>query len=81
MPFIGIRVLYSLVAFVSQTPSLNPATGSVGVHVGLILVPELIATMILLVFGWRTRNGRSLEKDSENGNAIRLNDDASRTAC
>lgn len=50
-------------------------------HIGLILVPELITTMIFLVFGWRTRNARSLEKEVENGNEICLNDDASHKAC
>lgn len=65
--FIGIRVLYTLAAFVSQKRSLSPATGTLAVRVVLILLPELAASLIFLVYGWTTRNAtRSRMIDGEN---------------
>ncbi|OAR02069.1 hypothetical protein LLEC1_03391, partial [Akanthomyces lecanii] len=64
--FIGIRVLYTLAAFVSQKKSLSPATGTLAVRVVLILLPELAASLIFLFYGWFTRNAtRSKATDGE----------------
>ncbi|OAA69094.1 C6 zinc finger domain protein [Cordyceps fumosorosea ARSEF 2679] len=54
--FIGVRVWYTLAAFVSQKKSLSPATGTIAVRVVLILLPELAASLILLAYGWTTRD-------------------------
>ncbi|OAA80771.1 C6 zinc finger domain protein [Akanthomyces lecanii RCEF 1005] len=65
--FIGIRVLYTLAAFVSQKKSLSPATGTLAVRVVLILLPELAASLIFLTCGWITRDAtRSKAIDGEN---------------
>lgn len=56
--FTGIRVIYSLVALVTQNPTLSPATGSLAVRVVLSFLPELISTLILLVGGILTRDIR-----------------------
>ncbi|ROW10382.1 hypothetical protein VMCG_02020 [Cytospora schulzeri] len=53
--FIGIRVLYSLVAFSTQKPYLNPATGSLTIRVLLSFLPELIATCSFIFAGVQTR--------------------------
>ncbi|KAK7730351.1 hypothetical protein SLS53_009051 [Cytospora paraplurivora] len=49
--FIGIRVLYSLVAFSTQEPYLNPATGALTIRVLLSFLPELIATCSFITAG------------------------------
>ncbi|KAI9760535.1 MAG: hypothetical protein M4579_001620 [Chaenotheca gracillima] len=54
LPFTGIRVLYSVVALLSESPKLNPATGVLGLTVGLNLVPQLISILIFIVAGWVT---------------------------
>lgn len=53
--FIGIRVLYSLVAFSTQKAYLNPATGSLTIRVLLSFLPELIAACSFIVAGIQTR--------------------------
>ncbi|ATY60661.1 C6 zinc finger domain [Cordyceps militaris] len=57
--FIGIRVVYTLVAFFSQKQSLSPVTGTLVVRIMLVLVPELVASLILIAYGWITRNDTS----------------------
>ncbi|KAJ6783047.1 hypothetical protein PWT90_01869 [Aphanocladium album] len=54
--FIGVRVLYTLAAFVSQKRSLSPATGTLAVRVVLVLLPELAASIVMLAYGWITRD-------------------------
>ncbi|KAK6001685.1 hypothetical protein QM012_002175 [Aureobasidium pullulans] len=51
VPWIGVRVIYTLVAFTTQRISLNPITGTLAVRVVLGLVPELIATLSFLAGG------------------------------
>ncbi|KAM3551710.1 hypothetical protein MY1884_007582 [Beauveria asiatica] len=71
--FIGIRVLYGLVAFVSQKKSLNPVTGTLAVRVGLVLLPELAASLILLAYGWITRNAMNSKAIDREAAGMRLN--------
>ncbi|KAL7905877.1 hypothetical protein GGI35DRAFT_483154 [Trichoderma velutinum] len=54
--FSGIRVIYTLVAFVTQDETLNPLTGSLTIRVLLSLIPELVCVLALLTAGLLTRN-------------------------
>ncbi|KAI8626241.1 hypothetical protein F5Y19DRAFT_230362 [Xylariaceae sp. FL1651] len=56
LPFLGIRLLASLVYFFTNDPALNPVTGSLGLRVGLEVVEELIIALVYIVAGLRTRN-------------------------
>ncbi|KAF4462933.1 C6 zinc finger domain-containing [Fusarium albosuccineum] len=60
--FIGIRVIYTLVALTSNEAKLNPATGSLAIRVVLSFLPELIAVIIFLIAGLFSRNIRDLAK-------------------
>ncbi|OAA50216.1 C6 zinc finger domain protein [Beauveria brongniartii RCEF 3172] len=71
--FIGIRVLYTLVAFVSQKKSLNPVTGTLAVRVVLVLLPELAVSLILLAYGWIIRNAMSSKAIDREAASVRLN--------
>ena len=59
---IGIRVVYTLVAFVTQDKSLSPTDGSLAVRVVLSLLTELIATLIFIAGGIVTMNARQQAK-------------------
>ncbi|OTB02052.1 hypothetical protein M426DRAFT_265148 [Hypoxylon sp. CI-4A] len=59
IPFLGIRVLESLVYYFSQNQSLNPVTGSLGLRVGLQVIEELVVTLALVAAGIVTRNIRT----------------------
>ncbi|KAL6897689.1 hypothetical protein GGI43DRAFT_99484 [Trichoderma evansii] len=54
--FSGIRVIYALVALVTQDKSLNPVTRSLAIRVILSLIPELISVLAFIVAGLLTRN-------------------------
>ncbi|KAF7161696.1 hypothetical protein CNMCM5623_007183 [Aspergillus felis] len=54
--FVGIRVLYGLIAESTQKQNLNPVTGSLAIRTVLSLLPELVATLILLFVGFRARH-------------------------
>ncbi|UKZ83460.1 hypothetical protein TrVFT333_011269 [Trichoderma virens FT-333] len=54
--FSGIRVIYSLVALVTQDESLNPLTGALTIRVLLSLLPELISVLAFITAGILTRN-------------------------
>ncbi|KAI1441333.1 hypothetical protein F5Y02DRAFT_399866 [Annulohypoxylon stygium] len=56
IPFLGIRVLESLIFFFSQNPLLNPVSGSLGLRVGLQVIEEIIVTLSLMTAGILTRN-------------------------
>lgn len=63
--FIGARVIYSLVTFISQSwNSFNFESGSLAVRVVLELLMELLATLIFITVGWITRNA---SRDASNG--------------
>ncbi|KUI56000.1 hypothetical protein VP1G_03377 [Cytospora mali] len=53
--FVGIRVIYSLVAFTTQKAYLSPVNGSLTVRVLLRFLPELIATLSFIFAGIQTR--------------------------
>ncbi|CEJ80164.1 hypothetical protein VHEMI00367 [[Torrubiella] hemipterigena] len=55
--FIGIRLVYTLAAFTSNNPELNPVTGNTAILVCLSLLPELIATLSFVTVGLMTRHG------------------------
>ncbi|KAK8078774.1 integral membrane protein [Apiospora phragmitis] len=55
LPFIGIRVLYSLVALTTRLPYLNPSTGALSIRVVIVFLPELIACIVLIVAGLVTQ--------------------------
>jgi len=54
--FVGVRVVYSLVAFITGAAYLNPVTGSIAARVLLGFLPELIATLAFIAAGIKTRN-------------------------
>ncbi|GIK03832.1 hypothetical protein Aspvir_007907 [Aspergillus viridinutans] len=54
--FVGIRVLYGLIAESTQKQNLNPVAGSLAIRTVLGLLPELITTLILVFVGFRTRH-------------------------
>ncbi|KAK3332670.1 hypothetical protein B0T19DRAFT_439483 [Cercophora scortea] len=68
--FIGIRVIYALVALSTRQANLNPVTGSIVIRVLLSFLPELIATLVFLAAGIRTqavgrKHSRQVKETSE----------------
>ncbi|KAJ5930809.1 integral membrane protein [Penicillium verhagenii] len=59
--FIGIRVIYTLVAVCTQKKDLSPIDGSIAVRVVLMFLPEVLATLTLILVGLRTRHLRDLK--------------------
>ncbi|KAJ5950097.1 integral membrane protein [Penicillium verhagenii] len=59
--FIGIRVIYTLVAVCTQKRDLSPIDGSIAVRVVLMFLPEVLATLTLILVGLRTRHLRELK--------------------
>ena len=53
---LGIRVIYTLVALVTQKPYLSPTSGALAIRVLLGLLPELIVVLVYAVVGFLTRN-------------------------
>ncbi|KAF4447962.1 C6 zinc finger domain protein [Fusarium austroafricanum] len=62
LTFIGIRVVYTLVALTSNNPDLNPTTDTLAIRVVLSFLPELIAAILYIIAGILTRNLRSEDK-------------------
>ncbi|KIL92291.1 hypothetical protein FAVG1_04700 [Fusarium avenaceum] len=60
--FVGIRVIYTLVALTSNDADLNPITGTLTVRVVLSFLPEIIAVLAYLVAGLLTRDIRALSE-------------------
>lgn len=60
--FVGIRVIYTLVALTSNDADLNPITGTLAIRVVLSFLPELIAVLVYLVAGLLTRDIRALSE-------------------
>ncbi|KAH6658430.1 hypothetical protein BKA67DRAFT_533583 [Truncatella angustata] len=56
IPFLGIRIITSLVYFSTQNQSLSPVTGDIGYKVGLGFIEELIVTVAFVFAGVATRN-------------------------
>jgi len=68
LPFSGIRILYSLISTLTGEASLNPITGELGVRIGLSLVPEIVAVLVLITAGFVTRNAkRMISERATNG--------------
>ncbi|KPM36553.1 hypothetical protein AK830_g10012 [Neonectria ditissima] len=65
--FIGIRLIYTLVAMTSGSGSLNPGSASLAVQVCLTMLPELLAALAFLAVGVCTRNVRCLSRGVEAG--------------
>ncbi|KAL4803492.1 hypothetical protein BDV18DRAFT_41641 [Aspergillus unguis] len=53
--FIGIRVVYALVATATQRRDLSPVYGTTAVRVVLMFLPEAIATIVIVATGFMTR--------------------------
>ncbi|KAK7959885.1 uncharacterized protein PG986_004739 [Apiospora aurea] len=60
LPFIGIRVFYSLVALTTRLAYLSPSTGALSIRVVVAFLPELVACLILIFLGLMTRHVASL---------------------
>ncbi|KAF7552223.1 hypothetical protein G7Z17_g4480 [Cylindrodendrum hubeiense] len=71
--FIGIRVIYSLVAMTSGHASINPNTASLAIQVLLQFLPELIAALSFIAAGAYTRNVRHAA-NAEAGRGQRAHD-------
>jgi hypothetical protein len=56
IPFLGIRIVTSLVYFTTQNQALNPVTGDLGYRVGLGFIEELVISIAFLVVGVTSRN-------------------------
>ncbi|KAH8879160.1 hypothetical protein GQ53DRAFT_855258 [Thozetella sp. PMI_491] len=59
IPFIGIRAIASLASITGGNPDISAATGTLGAKVGLYIIEELAATLVLIGAGIRTINIRS----------------------
>ncbi|KAK8030175.1 hypothetical protein PG993_011466 [Apiospora rasikravindrae] len=55
LPFIGVRVLCSLVALMTRRAYLNPSTGALSIRVVVVFLPELVACPVLIAAGVATR--------------------------
>ncbi|PWY89239.1 integral membrane protein [Aspergillus heteromorphus CBS 117.55] len=60
--FVGIRVIYQLIAVCTQRKDLNSSTGSLAVRVVLVFLPEALSVLSMLFVGFQTRN---IRKDSK----------------
>lgn len=67
LPFIGIRMMYSVISILAPSKSLNPTSGSVGIRVGLSFIPELIAMLALVYAGLATLTLRREVKNTVEG--------------
>jgi len=63
--FIGIRVIYSLVALCTQNLQISPISGSLATRVILSFLPELIGALLLIFAGILTRNVRRIATAAE----------------
>lgn len=64
LPFVSIRVLATFIYLVTENQSLSPMTGSLGARVALYFFPEMVATLIMVVVGVKTRNIRKQSEDA-----------------
>ncbi|KAL2830984.1 hypothetical protein BJY01DRAFT_260682 [Aspergillus pseudoustus] len=60
--FIGIRVIYGLVAVATGRRDLSPVYGKTVVRVVLMFLPEALATAVMLIVGFKTRHLRALKR-------------------
>jgi heme/copper-type cytochrome/quinol oxidase subunit 2 len=70
LPFVGIRIIASLVYFTTQNQALNPVTGELGYKIGLNFIEELIISVSFVLVGVATRNiGKGEPRKSSRDNA------------
>ncbi|GLA40915.1 hypothetical protein AnigIFM63309_008754 [Aspergillus niger] len=67
LAFIGVRVIYALVAVCTERKDLSPVYGLMSVRVILMFLPELFATVTMIVVGVRTRHLRELKGETDYG--------------
>lgn len=67
LAFIGVRVIYALVAVCTESKDLSPVYGLMSVRVVLMFLPELFATVTMMVVGVRTRHLRELKDETDYG--------------
>ncbi|PYH97855.1 integral membrane protein [Aspergillus ellipticus CBS 707.79] len=56
--FVGIRVIYALIAVCTQRKDLSSTTGTVAVKAVLVFLPEALAALSMIFVGFRTKNLR-----------------------
>ncbi|KAJ6007894.1 integral membrane protein [Penicillium herquei] len=61
--FIGVRVIYTLVAVVTEEKKLSPIEGTIAVRIVLMFLPEAISTIAIVTSGYLTRHMQEEEKD------------------
>jgi hypothetical protein len=54
LPFIFVRLIYSLISVYSNNPHFNLITGSVAIRVVMAVLEEMAVVAIYLVIGWKT---------------------------
>ncbi|KAJ6119027.1 integral membrane protein [Penicillium samsonianum] len=59
--FIGIRVIYTLVAVCTQQKDLSPVTASIAVRVVFLFLPEVFAALAMITVGLRARHLQELK--------------------
>lgn len=64
LPFIGIRMMYSVISILAPSKSVNPTSGSYGLRIGLGFIPELIAMLALVYAGLTTHSLRREVKNT-----------------
>jgi len=54
LPFILVRVVYSIISVFSHNRHFNLITGSVVIHVFMSVLEEMVVVIIYLAIGWKT---------------------------
>lgn len=54
LPFILVRLIYSLISVFAHSHSFNLLTGSVAIHVVMAVLEEMAVVFLYLVIGWKT---------------------------
>jgi hypothetical protein len=54
LPFIFVRIIYSLISVFSHNRHFNFITGSIIIHVFMSVLEEMAVVIIYLVIGWKT---------------------------
>jgi hypothetical protein len=71
LPFVGIRMVYSVVSILAPSTALNPTSGAIGLRIGLSFIPELIATLAMVYTGLATHSLRRYVKNTVEGRVQR----------
>ena len=54
LPFVGIRMIYTVISILAPSTSLNPISGAIGLRIGLSFIPELVAILAYVYAGLTT---------------------------